>query len=335
MPFFADIIFSRLRSLSAQLLGALFLLFTAVLLPTVASAQTCTVTGASGAYGNVDILAGAAWPSSTTFTATCTGTVGRTVRLCVDIGPGNNFGGVTSPRSLSGSTVGLTHELYTSGGTVVWGSWGAGTIAAYGTAGVQYDLVLTTSPRTTPPFTLVGKVLAAQQTVPPGSYTWNTGSPGLQYAYSGAAACPTGAKTALAGAGATVWTATILANCLISATNVDFGTVTSFTANTDATGSLSVRCTNGTPYNIGLNGGTSGATDPTLRKMANGAATVTYGLYRDAARSLPWGTTIGTNTISGTGSGLAVNQTVYGRIPPQTLPMSGTYTDIINVTVTY
>jgi spore coat protein U-like protein len=69
--------------------------------------------------------------------------------------------------------------------------------------------------------------------------------------------------------------------------------------------------------------------------MAFGADTVTYGLYRDAGRTLPWGATVGVDTASGTGTGLAQNLTVYGRIPPQTTPQPASYSDTIIATVTY
>jgi spore coat protein U-like protein len=62
---------------------------------------------------------------------------------------------------------------------------------------------------------------------------------------------------------------------------------------------------------------------------------VTYGLYRDAARSLAWGATTGVNTASGTGTGTTQTLTVYGRVAPQTTPKAGTYTDTIVATVTY
>jgi hypothetical protein len=54
-------------------------------------------------------------------------------------------------------------------------------------------------------------------------------------------------------------------------------------ANTDATTTVAPHCTNGTPYNIGLDGGLSGALNPTQRKMTKAAEFVLYGLYRDAA----------------------------------------------------
>jgi spore coat protein U-like protein len=62
---------------------------------------------------------------------------------------------------------------------------------------------------------------------------------------------------------------------------------------------------------------------------------VIYGLYRDSARSLPWGSTVGTNTSSGTGTGSTQTQTVYGRVATQTTPSPGTYSDSVVVTVGY
>ena len=94
-------------------------------------------------------------------------------------------------------------------------------------------------------------------------------------------------------------------------------------------------CTNGTPYTVGLDGGLSGATNPTQRKMTQGTAFVLYGLYRDAARSQAFGNTIGTNTAAGTGTGLSQTLTVYGRVAPQATPAPGTYTDTITATLTY
>ena len=57
--------------------------------------------------------------------------------------------------------------------------------------------------------------------------------------------------------------------------------------------------------------------------------------YRDLARTLPWGSTIGTNTVAGTGTGSAQAYTAYGHVPAQATPSAQTYTDTIVVTVTY
>ncbi|MFO0991269.1 MAG: spore coat U domain-containing protein [Hyphomicrobiales bacterium] len=100
---------------------------------------------------------------------------------------------------------------------------------------------------------------------------------------------------------------------------------------------IAVTCTSGRPYTIGLNGGLSGATNPTQRRMRNLAQTsfITYGIYRDTARTLGWGETIGVNTLAGTGTGNVQNYTAYGRVPAQTTPAPQTYSDTIVVTVTY
>ena len=98
---------------------------------------------------------------------------------------------------------------------------------------------------------------------------------------------------------------------------------------------MSVVCTRDAAYTVALNGGVSGASDPTQRKMTKASEFILYGLYRDGARTLPWGDAQGINTAAGTGSGSTQNHTVYGRVPAQATPSPGTYTDTIVVTVTY
>ena len=130
-------------------------------------------------------------------------------------------------------------------------------------------------------------------------------------------------------------TATVLSSCNVSATAVNFGSKGLLTTNTDAQGTISIQCSSTLPYTVSLDGGTSGATDPTQRKMTLSGANVTYGLYRDSARSLAWGSTVGTNTASGTGNGLTQTLTVYARVPTQTTPKPGAYSDSVVVTVGY
>ena len=64
-------------------------------------------------------------------------------------------------------------------------------------------------------------------------------------------------------------------------------------------------------------------------------ATVSYNLYRDAARTQEWGTTVGTNTGTGAGNGQIQTIPVYGRVAPQATPAPGVYTDTITITVTF
>jgi spore coat protein U-like protein len=102
-----------------------------------------------------------------------------------------------------------------------------------------------------------------------------------------------------------------------------------------------VICSSGTGYNIGLDAGTGSGATLAARKMTNSSNTVTYSLYRDAGHAQVWGTTVGTDTVAGTGDGLAAGQnyTVFGLVPAQTTPPASaggtTYSDTITVTVTY
>ncbi|MFI4969665.1 MAG: spore coat U domain-containing protein [Lysobacterales bacterium] len=124
--------------------------------------------------------------------------------------------------------------------------------------------------------------------------------------------------------------------CNVTTTNptpMDFGTQGPLVANIDQTSTISVICTTGALYNVGINGGSSGSV--TARTMLNGATPVNYALFRDNARTLNWGTTVGTDTLAGTGNGTTQALTVYGRVPPQTTPAAGTYNDTVTVTVTY
>lgn len=122
------------------------------------------------------------------------------------------------------------------------------------------------------------------------------------------------------------------ASCSVSASAVSFGTFGLIGNPIDSTGDLSVTCSLATSYTVGLDGGQAG--QPASRLLSSGSATIAYGLYKDSARSELWGDT-GSDTQSGTGTGSAQTYTIYGRIPTQSTPAPGSYTDTIFVTVTY
>ena len=129
--------------------------------------------------------------------------------------------------------------------------------------------------------------------------------------------------------------ATVLAFCSISATPLQFGNYSA--SQLDSSTSLSISCTNGTAFTVGLDAGTgTGATinRRVMRGTADGSI-LSYGLYRDAARTNVWGNTVGTDTIAGAGNGRAQTLTVYGRIPGNQLVSPGDYTDVVTATVTY
>lgn len=134
-------------------------------------------------------------------------------------------------------------------------------------------------------------------------------------------------------------------SCTISATaptNIDFGThVRSTGAPATQTGTITVNCSAGTPYTIGLNGGsnstgTAAAPAAGERRMRHGTTTahVPYDLFRDAGFSQFWGNTPGSDTVAGTGNAANQTFTVHGRVP-STNYAAGTYVDTVTAKIVY
>jgi spore coat protein U-like protein len=129
-------------------------------------------------------------------------------------------------------------------------------------------------------------------------------------------------------------TVVIQATCMISATALAFGTYSGALINSTST--ISVTCTNTTPYNVGLNAGTATGATVTNRSMTGPAAALLgYKLFSNAGRTTNWGNTVGTDTVAGTGNGTIQSLTVYGQLPAGELATAGSYTDTIIATVTY
>lgn len=131
-------------------------------------------------------------------------------------------------------------------------------------------------------------------------------------------------------------TATVTSSCIVAALPVVFGNYdpTSATDKT-GTGTITVTCTTGTAYKVGLDaGGASGAT-VTTRKMANGANLLSYNLDQDSGLTTNWGNTAPTDTVNKTATVTPDAITVYGVIPHGQNVVAGAYTDTVNVTVNY
>ena len=293
----------------------------------------CTVSVANINFGSVNVLPGTAVDVTGTVNLNCNNLNGGELqRFCVSIGSGVDFSG--SQRQLNGpGGAKLNYDLYTNAArTQLWGSWQTG----FDTAGLQTDILADGSGNILTSISLYARLFVSQQTAATGSYSTSFPSSMagvyVRYGAKGATACNTGGSNAQTGFSVS---ATVLSTCNVGATNVGFGTVGVVSSNVDATSTVSAQCSISLPYSVSLNGGNAGAIDPTLRKMSKAAEQITYGLYKDSARAQPWGNTIGTNTVAGTGTGLSQNITVYGRVPSQTTGSPGTYSDTIVVTVTY
>jgi len=150
-----------------------------------------------------------------------------------------------------------------------------------------------------------------------------------------------GSAAALAGTATSSFnvTATVIDVCAVSAADLGFGTYSPIAGSAlDGTSTITVTCTLGTPYNVQLDPGAHGGGSVSTRKMqrtSGGSETMNYSLYRNAGRSLNWGQTDNTDTLSATGNGLSQGHTVYGRIPASENVPTGSYSDTVNVTVSY
>jgi spore coat protein U-like protein len=143
--------------------------------------------------------------------------------------------------------------------------------------------------------------------------------------------------------------ATVVSNCIInSASTLAFGNYAPGAGIVDQTSVITVRCTNGTPYGIGLNAGTGAGSTIGQRTMSSAtvAGRLQYNLYNPAARTNPvWNNpgaaaaTARTQGGVGTGLGNVINHTVYGRLQDSATSQAATpannYTSTITVTVTY
>ena len=132
--------------------------------------------------------------------------------------------------------------------------------------------------------------------------------------------------------------ASVAAVCVIGNATLAFGVynptaAVAATANTTVT----LTCSLGTPYNIGMSAGAGAGATTALRVMTATGGTLGYKLFRDAGLTLNWGNVVGTDTLSGTSSASALINTIniYGQIPAGEAAAIGSYTDTVTMTVTY
>lgn len=121
------------------------------------------------------------------------------------------------------------------------------------------------------------------------------------------------------------------ANCTVNATGVNFGNYT--TAIRKVVGTVTVTCTKNSSYAIALNQGLGPGATVTSRSMTSGANVLGYGLYTDAARTINWGDSAGTNWKTGTGTGKPIKYRIYGEIPANEFSNVASYSDTITASV--
>lgn len=137
----------------------------------------------------------------------------------------------------------------------------------------------------------------------------------------------------------------ITSNCAIVGTKTDLDFASHASTETTAAGAsnggFTVSCTNLTPYKIGLQSTSTGATTDGAGKMTSTAPGVTqsisYKLFQDPAFGTTWGNDTGTpgNIKTATGNGANQVYVVYGQTTSSLNVPAATYTDTVNINVYY
>ncbi|GAQ29119.1 spore coat U domain-containing protein [Ralstonia insidiosa] len=312
------------------------LLMLAVLLPAYAHAQSCSVTTASINFGNISPVQGSNTDVTTTLTVNCNGfpLLQGSARACLNLGTGSGGTSIT-PRVLSFGSNQLQYNVYTdSGRSTVWGGR-----TTPSTPALTVDVPLGLLGAGSATVTVYGRVTGDQTTLPAGTYTQSfSGASATTYSLFNPGTTTCASITTNPTTFSFSATASLINDCIISATNLNFGTAGLLNAAVTASSAITLNCTNQSPWTLSLSaGGGSGATVANrLLTRTGGTQTVGYGLYTTSAFTAVWGDgTAGTSTVAGIGSGASQVSTVYGRVPVQVTPQAGVYNDTIIVTVTY
>lgn len=303
-----------------------------------AAAQVCTPTMDNVTFGTVDTTNNTAVDLTFTLTISCTGGAnGERLRFCPSIGTGSGGANANgSQRYMLNGTTQMAFNIYSNAArTNVWGSYFWGRTPTPPTlnlrlnnagAGVLSRLVYV-------------RIFAGQTSLPSGLYTSSFSGSHTLFAYDDRGTIATCDASDLANQTTMpfVASATNDPTCSVAATDLVFPDRGFLDTNVTQSSTIDVTCPNTLPYTIALDGGLSGAADPTQRELTLGGETITYGLFRDNTYTQPWGSTSGPggNVASGTGNGASQSHTVYGRILAQTTPTPGVYSDTIVVTVSY
>ncbi len=264
-------------------------------------AEACTLsipTVNIGTYTGVLLQGGA-----TNVTVNC----GFGQRYVIPLNAGTRVGATVTTRQMTNGTRTLNYQLFADAGRATnWGN-SAGTGARSGT-GNNGNQIFTIYPQ-----------IAAGQLLTQGTYkdtitaTTTGGSPNASMTF--------------------VVQATVVPNCSISATTLSFGVYTG--AKLDATSTLSVKCTNSTPYYVNLSDGMTRDGSYYPRMTGPQDALVSYRLSQNAARTIEWRNTYNYDGQNGTGTGLTQVLTVYGSVLAGQSGPPGLYSDTIVATVTY
>lgn len=134
--------------------------------------------------------------------------------------------------------------------------------------------------------------------------------------------------------------ATITEICdVVAGSDINLGNIVAGATGTtgETATAIKVNCSNLTPYNLSLSTLTGAVGTGVMLGGNEGAEQIPYKMFSDSGNTVPWGATVGTNTVTGTGDGMltAPQEHILYITADATDVSASTYNDTITVTVTY
>lgn len=331
----------------------LYLIPLAFLLPVsnanAAPIVTCSASISNIDFGSIDLLSNKRFTTTGTVNYSCknTGDAKQDLTLCISLGNA----GIT-PRAITPVTAGLPNlpfQMYKdSGYNNIWGSV-ANQITKEAAA---VNVTLAAGATQSGTITIYAAIPANQGEMNPGIYKINyadnntlvTSVAGLNKDCKPTEHPPLGpGVTQTQRMNAFYVQANAPTKCLInSKSNINFGNKPSSATNIESTGTnpINLTCTKNTVYNIGLapsNGSKVGL--GAMRGTVDSNSQVPYQLRSTAGlNGVIWGNTATSNNVgngvTGTGTGLAQNKSVYATIPSADVKPD-TYKDTVTINVNY
>lgn len=130
--------------------------------------------------------------------------------------------------------------------------------------------------------------------------------------------------------------AQVVDHCAVESGSLSFGSYdpvgVQSTEPKDATGTLTLSCTDGTQALVTMDDGRFASGGE--RRMAGPASHLAYAIFADPERSTPWGNEPG-EAVAVTGTGAPQPLAVHGRIAAGQNVPAGDYADVVTVTVNF
>lgn len=310
--------------------------FILISLPRDSTALTCSISNISALnFGTIMPLTNNTATTSLTFNYSCTKAitdvlVGAT--LCLNIGASSISGQVTSRQmSALGLSSPLSYQLYqNANGSLIWGS-------QYASGGTPIMISVSLSQGVIPvtgSVTIYAQLSANQSNIIPGiyldTYTTLTASTTINL---GVFSTPTTCGTIVGPTFPFTVNAIVEKQCIVSSNgDINLGNTINSVTNANGNSSISITCTNTTPFTIGLSPSNNNSLGAGVLKSTTSTDQIPYQLSSNPSGSV-WGNN-SPNVISDTGSGVAKPYTVYATVPSANFTL-GNYNDTVTVNVLY